>query len=62
MDIAKIRKSWKWRIVKAGITQQDMAKAAGVSQVTISNYINMKCNPSLDKFEIIENKLKDMGV
>ena len=62
MDTKEIVKSWKWRIVKAGLNVGDFSEQIGVARSAMSEYLNGKKSPSLERFDRIENKLRDMGV
>lgn len=62
MDIRETIKSWQWRIVKAGYRQGSFADMLEIAPSLFSEYINGKKDPSLERFELIENKLKELGV
>lgn len=56
--------TWKWRIVKAGHSQKSFLALDGVNiaQSLFSDYLNGKKDPSIERFDLIENKLKSLGV
>ena len=58
MNIKEIIKSWKWRIVRAGLTQKSLAAEAGVSRVFLNTCISGKANPSVETFDNIESALR----
>ncbi len=62
MNTREIIKSWKWRIVKAGYRSGEFAALLGIHASLMSNYLNEKQNPSLGKFDLIEQKLRELGV
>lgn len=62
MGAREIIKTWKWRIKKANYSMGDFAKFTGVSPSLISDYCNGKRTPSLQRFDLIENTLKFLGV
>lgn len=62
MSIQEKIKSWKWRIVKAEYNVKSFADLMGFSASSMSEYMSGKKKPSIDRFEEIENKLKELGV
>lgn len=58
MDIKEIIKSWKWRIVKAGSTQQEIADKVGITRVHLNTCISGKAKPSLEVFDNVESALR----
>lgn len=54
--------SWPWRIKKAGMNQGDFAESIGISPQLFSTYVNGKANPTLNRFDEIENALRELGV
>lgn len=54
--------SWKWRIVKAGHTAKSFADIVDISPSLLSEYWTEKKSPSIERFDLIEGKLKDLGV
>lgn len=54
--------SWKWRIIKADYTYQDFASDVGISKQVLSNWINFRAKPDHDKIDMIEERLKELGV
>lgn len=60
MDIKEIIKSWKWRIVKAGTTQQEIADEVGVSRVHLNTCISGAATPSIKVFHNVESALKQL--
>lgn len=57
IDYKEIIKSWIWRSPKVGFNQTTLAKAVGSCPSSISEYFNLKKDPSLPKFWQIENLL-----
>jgi len=55
-------KTWQWRIKKTGKNQGEFARLVGISPSLLSDYCNGKKSPSLERFDLIENTLKFMGV
>lgn len=53
-------KSWKWRIVRAGHSQMSFAVLINVSVPALSGYINGNITPSIERFELIEGKLREL--
>jgi DNA-binding XRE family transcriptional regulator len=60
MDIKNIIKSWKWRIVRAGSTQQEVAEKVGISRVHLNTCISGTASPSLEVFQKIETMIKEL--
>jgi len=58
MDINEIIKSWKWRIVKAGSTQQEIADNVGITRVHLNTCISGKATPSIKVFGEVESTIK----
>ncbi len=58
MDIKEIIKSWKWRIVKVGSTQQEIADKVGITRVHLNTCISGKATPSIKVFGDVEAELK----
>ena len=58
MNINDIIKSWKWRIVKIGSTQQAIADEANITRVHLSMCISGNSTPSIKVFEEVEGKIK----
>lgn len=54
--------TWKWRLAKAGVTAKWFCGELGITQQQFSQYLSGKQNPSLERFDLIEGKLKSMGV
>lgn len=57
----KIR-TWKWRIISAGYGIGEFAEMVGISHTLLSAYFSGKNTPSLERFDLIEQTLKEMGV
>lgn len=62
MNIREVIASWKWRVVKAGYSQKRFALLLGISPSLFSEYTTGKKDPSVERFERIEDKLKQLGV
>lgn len=62
MNTREIISTWKWRVVKAGYNQKNFAKLLGISPSLFTEYQKGKKDPSLERFDLIENKLKTLGV
>lgn len=60
--IIKQAKDWKWRIAKAGKTQRDFAKDAGVTNALLSQYTRGIIVPSPLTIMRIEKKLAELKV
>lgn len=54
--------SWRWRIVKADYNYQDFASDIGISKQVLSHWINGRNKPSAEKIDMIEARLKELGV
>lgn len=61
-EVVKKIKSWRWRIAKAGMTQLAFCKVVSITPANLSLYLNGKKIPRPLTFEIIESKLKELGV
>ena len=60
MDIKNIKElpsSWKWRITRAGETQDSFALKAGVSLASLNKAITGKADPQLSTVDKIEKAL-----
>jgi transcriptional regulator with XRE-family HTH domain len=55
-------KTWKWRIVKAGHNGITFAELLGIAPSVLSEYMSGKKSPSLERYDHIEGKLKELGV
>lgn len=57
-------KTWRWRIVKAGFNVRKFSALPGINipASLFSEYLNGKKSPSLERFDLIEDKLKSLGV
>lgn len=62
LDTKSIIESWPWRLKKAKVQQKDFAPMVGLDESRLSLFFGGKATPSLETFELIENKLKDFGV
>ena len=58
MNIDEIIKSWKWRIVKAGSNQQEIADEVGITRTHLNTCINGKAALSIKVFNATENAIK----
>lgn len=47
-DIEEIRRTLRESIKHCGINQKEIAKAVGISQATVSDYMNKEKLPSID--------------
>lgn len=54
--------SWRWRIVKADYNYQNFANELGISKQVLSHWINGRNKPSAEKIDLIEARLKELGV
>ena len=61
-EVVKKIKTWRWRIAKAGLTQNEFCNIVDVTPANLSLYLSCKVNPRPLTFEKIESKLKSMGV
>lgn len=57
MDTKQIVNSWRWRIIRVGLTMGDFALSLGLAKSAMSEYVSGKKSPSLGRFEQIENTL-----
>ena len=55
-------KTWKWRIVKAELSNNEFAEKVGISANLLSQYLTGATTPSIERFDEIEGKLKELGV
>lgn len=55
-------RSWKWRIHKAGLRIGEFCNQIDMQPQQLSRYMSGKICPTLDTFDRIEGKLKDLGV
>ncbi len=62
MNAKETIKSWKWRIVKADHSAKSFAELVGISPSLLSEYWTKKKSPSIERFDLIENKLRELGV
>lgn len=62
MATKEIIQSWKWRIVKAGHTAKSFAELIEISPSLLSEYWSGAKSPSIERFDLIENKLRELGV
>lgn len=54
--------TWAWRALKAGYRQNALADELGIPRGLMSEYINGKKKPSIERFQEIENFLRTQGV
>lgn len=54
--------SWKWRIPKAGHTVRSFCEGEQFHESKLSLYISGKTIPRIDTFDMIEGKLRRLGV
>ena len=54
--------SWRWRITKAGLKIKDFCALIYLKPGQMSGYLSGEVTPSIDTFEKIEGKLKELGV
>jgi hypothetical protein len=62
MHTDEIIKSWRWRIAKAGHKMGSFCVLINIAPSALSEYQSFKKSPSLKRFNLIEQTLKDMGV
>ena len=62
MSAKTIIKTWKWRIIKAEHTAKSFAELIDVAPSLLSEYCSEKKTPSIERFDLIENKLREMEV
>lgn len=62
MIIKEVIGTWRWRIVKAGYKCSKFAEEIGVPLPTLSLYMSGTKTPSVKRFDLIEGKLRDLGV
>lgn len=54
--------TWRARIKMADKTEAGFAAEVGISKSVLSGYLNGRNKPTIDKFELIENRLRNLGV
>lgn len=59
MNTTETIASWKWRIKRVDMTLKDFAKYIGISPSLLSDYCNFKKSPSLFRFQMIEDTIKE---
>lgn len=62
MNAKETMLTWKWRLAKAGVTAKKLCEELGIDQSQFSQYVTGKQTPSLERFDLIEGKLKSLGV
>ena len=62
MNASETVATWRWRIVKSGVQARDIAAALGIDPSLFSSYCSGRITPSLERFDLIEDKLKSLGV
>ena len=62
MSIRETIKTWKWRIAKTGKSMNEISKELNISPSVLSQYCSGFISPSIERFDLIEEKLKDLGV
>lgn len=62
MSIRDSINTWRWRIVKAGHNLRSFSKMLGIAPSLFSEYCSGKKDPSIERYELIEGKLKELGV
>lgn len=60
MNAKETVKSWRWRIVRVEYTATQFADMLGISRGVFSEYLTAKKAPSLERFDIIESKLREL--
>jgi len=60
--VREIIASWRWRITKAGLKIKDFCALIDLKPGQMSGYLSGEVTPSIDTFEKIEGKLKELGV
>lgn len=62
LNASETIQTWKWRIVKAGYNQKTFAELLEIAPSLFSEYLARKKDPSLERYDLIEGKLKELGV
>jgi len=62
LNTPEIMATWKWRIVKAGKTAFSFSKMVGINPAIMNGYVNGSKMPPIDRFDMIENALRELGV
>jgi len=62
MNARETIQSWRWRIVKAGHNTRSFANLLDMSPSIFCEYFKGTKSPSIERFDVIENKLREMGV
>lgn len=60
MILEETIKTWQWRIKRVGHTQKTFCSTIQVSTSAMSQYINLKKDPSMKSFNKIEGKLQEL--
>lgn len=60
MALKEKMKSWKWRIIRVGHSQASFCKEVSITPAALSGYISGQVNPSIKRFEHIENTLLEL--
>lgn len=55
-------KSWKWRITKAELKVYEFCEKIDMHPQQFSRYLTGDINPSMETFDKVEGKLKELGV
>jgi len=61
-SVREIISSWRWRITKAGLKIKEFCALIDLKPGQMSGYLGGDVTPSIDTFEKIEGKLKELGV
>lgn len=59
---AETIKTWRIRIRKAGLLNKDFCKEIKLSPAQLSVYLCGRVPPNTKTFDLIENKLRELGV
>lgn len=62
LNVRETMKSWGWRIKKAGMNLTTFGDTVEISQPMLGAYVNGTKTPNVMRYEMIENKLRDLGV
>ena len=62
MNTVEKVQTWKWRITKAGFTIAHFADEIEIARPQFYTYINGQHLPTLQTYDKVEAKLKELGV
>jgi len=60
MNASETIKSWRWRLKRIRHKSKDFAPLIGIDQSLFSAYCSGRISPSIERFDLIENKIKEL--